>query len=1007
MIHELPDLRNVGIVALDTEENDEGLRAKRGSGWPWHGGWICGVSIAWREGGEIPAFYAPIQHPDSDNFSREQVARWLKDHITAGVKFATLNAVFDWGWLGADLGILMPPAVQIEEVGALAVTVDENLHRYGLDALCEHYGLPGKDEALLRQAVENAGFAPKRKKKINIKDHIGQLPARFVAPYAGTDAVRTLELFEKFNPILDQENTRKAYELDRDLQPMVLEMRRRGIRIDQDAAEQARDLLLSKRDAALAELSSQLGTAVGMEEINGRKWKEKTFEAHGIGYPKTPKGNPSFAAGKSGWMAKHQHWLPQLIAAANKYDAAGSKFIEGHILKHIINGRIHAEIHPFRAEDGGTRSSRFSYSDPPLQQMPIRDPELGPLIRRVFLAEVPEFWAKPDISQQEFRWVVHDAVKLDLPGAREAAEVFRTNPDADFHQVVADMTGLDRDTAKAVNFAKIYGAGIKKMAEMIGKPVAKVQTIVTQYDQKLPFVAKLSAICQEKAARIGYTVLYDGARRHWNLYEVPWIFAKGAGPCEIAEARRRIADPDHAWYGGRLSRANVYTALNAQIQGTAARHTKLWMREVWRAGIVPLLQMHDCLDCSVSSREQAELVAQLGCDCVSAEVPMRVDLKFGRSWGDATHSWEELTGEAAPSKPAFTTIKPAPASGNGTKTVPPRRPAIVIPPKPAIVAPSRAQPIETPPPPPPPIDETETEIDLADLIDEPVPRDRKILCPFHDENTPSMRIYPDHYYCYGCGAWGDHLDWLVEVEGLSDHKAREVLDNWDGPVFTRSAAVDAKQDAQRTTYALTWWDAAREIKGTLAARYLRDVRGINLDVLPDDIGERALRFHPNCVFGQCVTHPCLLALMRDPVSGQPSGIQRSALNANAEKLDRRMLGFAGVVQLWPAGKQLVIGEGLETVLAAATRLDYRGEPLRPAWAALSDGAMERFPVLSGVERLIVLADNDANGVGQAAADACKRRWLEAGRRVALLTPDRPGTDFNDIVLEQQSLEAAS
>ena len=111
-----------------------------------------------------------------------------------------------------------------------------------------------------------------------------------------------------------------------------------------------------------------------------------------------------------------------------------------------------------------------------------------------------------------------------------------------------------------------------------------------------------------------------------------------------------------------------------------------------------------------------------------------------------------------------------------------------------------------------------------------------------------------------------------------------------------------------------------------------------------------------------------------------------------------MLGTAGVVKLWPAGKQLVIGEGLETMLAAATRLHYRDEPLRPAWAALSDGAMKQFPLIDGVERLILLADNDANNAGQIAAEACKRRWLEAGRRVALLMPDRPGTDFNDIVL---------
>ena len=43
-----------------------------------------------------------------------------------------------------------------------------------------------------------------------------------------------------------------------------MEMRRRGIRVDQSAAEQARDYCLQKRDAALTELSEQLGSLVGM-----------------------------------------------------------------------------------------------------------------------------------------------------------------------------------------------------------------------------------------------------------------------------------------------------------------------------------------------------------------------------------------------------------------------------------------------------------------------------------------------------------------------------------------------------------------------------------------------------------------------------------------------------------------------------------------------------------------------------------------------------------------------
>ena len=65
---------------------------------------------------------------------------------------------------------------------------------------------------------------------------------------------------------------------------------------------------------------------------------------------------------------------------------------------------------------------------------------------------------------------------------------------------------------------------------MIGKPLDEVQAIVSQYDAKLPFVAALSTICQEKASRIGFTVLYDGARRHWNLWEVPRLYRQGCRP---------------------------------------------------------------------------------------------------------------------------------------------------------------------------------------------------------------------------------------------------------------------------------------------------------------------------------------------------------------------------------------------------------------------------------------------------------------------------------------------
>ena len=190
--------------------------------------------------------------------------------------------------------------------------------------------------------------------------------------------------------------------------------------------------------------------------------------------------------------------------------------------------------------------------------------------------------------------------------------------------------------------------------------------------------------------------------------------------------------------------------------------------------------------------------------------------------------------------------------------------------------------------------------------------------------------------------------------------------------------------------------------GSIAEQYLDETRHIDVTKLPADI-HRALRFHPRCVFGPGTYLPCLIALMRDPLTDAPVGIQRIALerrNGRIEKIDRRMLGRAGVVKLWPATSTLVVGEGLETVLAAATRIPHPGRPLVPAWAALSSKQLAALPVIPGVERLVLLVDNDSNQEGQTAAARLATRWRAAGRLVVSLMPDTPDTDFNDVVITE-------
>jgi hypothetical protein len=150
--------------------------------------------------------------------------------------------------------------------------------------------------------------------------------------------------------------------------------------------------------------------------------------------------------------------------------------------------------------------------------------------------------------------------------------------------------------------------------------------------------------------------------------------------------------------------------------------------------------------------------------------------------------------------------------------------------------------------------------------------------------------------------------------------------------------------------------------------------------------------------------------MRDALTGEPIGIQRTALelkDGKVCKIDRRMLGCAGVVKLWPVGVQLVVGEGLETVLAAATRIPYLGAPLIPAWAVLSSAKLKALPIIPGVERLVLLVDNDSNQEGQQAAAQLASTWRAHGRLVVPLMPGTPDTDFNDLLMKEDANAAAA
>jgi len=387
----------------------------------------------------------------------------------------------------------------------------------------------------------------------------------------------------------------------------------------------------------LSELSLKLsiGRPIEMGDIQSPAFLRKIFDAENIPYSRTEKGNPSF---KTDEIEKIDHWLPELIVGARKMSDAGEKFIGNYIMNFAHMGRIHSE-----ARSTKTRTTRFAYSDPPLQQMPSRNPEIAGLIRGLFLPEKGQIWGALDYSQQEFRLMVHFAHLCKMQGVEDAVQKYRENPETDFHDLAAELTKLPRRKAKDVNFAKAFGAGKAKFAIMTGMSLEEAAVTMEQYDDELPFISRLSQFCQNRANRNGYIRLIDGARSHFDRWETGWIDREVFNDarardipmhaCGIDEARARLADENHPW-SGRLRRAMTHKAMNSLIQGSAARQTKLCMLQCWREGI-------DELDFSFEKEEEAVRAKEIMVETVRLEVPVVVDAEFGTNWGNAKERKDE------------------------------------------------------------------------------------------------------------------------------------------------------------------------------------------------------------------------------------------------------------------------------------------------------------------------------------------------------------------------------
>lgn len=618
-VSELPSWRDAKRVSVDVESKDPDLK-RLGPG-VRRGGYVVGVSFAIEDG---PAHYVPIRHAGGDNVENpEHAIQYFKDQakiFTGDICGAGIQ--YDLDYL-AEEGIIFREAEWIRDCQIAEPLLDELQLSYSLENIARRRGLPGKDETKLLEAAKAYG--------IDHKAELWKLPARFVAEYGIQDVRLPLQLLRRQEREIDEQELWGVYNLESRLTPVLVKMRRRGIRVDFDRLDQVEKWAEKEEERCLQLVFDNTLVRIAVGDV----WKAgalvHAFHSIGATVPKTDAGNWSV---DKAFLSRINHPVAKAILRARKVNKLRTTFAKS-IREHAVNDRIHCTFNQLRKtdehtdSDEGARYGRLSCVKPNLQQQPSRD-DFAKLWRSIYIPDEGGMWACNDFSQQEPRWLVHFAELTKCTGAKLAADRYRNDPKTDNHtmmaQIIYDLgdngvpTKVQRDNSKIIYLGKCYGMGGAKLAHALGLPTKwiysrrkgckievagdEAQAIIDLFDKRGPFIKELATLCTRQAKKKGYIKTVSGRR------------------CRFPE-------------DGKGSYEWTHAALNRLIQGSSGDQAKTAMIEADRSGYRVQLQVHDELDQTVGAMKEARGLATLMRECVKANVPFKVDTEVGRSWGEA------------------------------------------------------------------------------------------------------------------------------------------------------------------------------------------------------------------------------------------------------------------------------------------------------------------------------------------------------------------------------------
>lgn len=677
----LPSWAEAKRVAIDIETRDPQLKTL-GPG-VRRDGYITGVSFAIEDG---PAFYLPVRHEGGGNLDPRHVFSYLRDQgrLFRG-DLVTANGQYDLDYL-AEVGVRFNPRFY-RDVQIADPLIYELWPSYSLDNIAKRWEMPGKDEGLMVQAARALGIDPKA--------DMWRLHAKFVGAYAEQDVRLPLALIRRQEAEIERQGLQQIYDLESKLMPVLLKMKRRGVRIDHDQLDRVERWSIEQEDKALAEINRRTGAKLTRTETTLTSALVPVLRGAGIQIPKTPTGRDSLTAD---FLDTLNDEIGGLINRARKFNKLRSTFVEGR-REHAINGRVHPSFYQLRSEkpgmmdDGGARYGRLSCSNPNLQQEPARDGEIGPEWRKVYVPEPGAEWACLDFSQQEPRWAVHFAEMVErskwklttsrqtfsAEGAQLAGDTYRTNPKTDNHDMmtklihgVAAWDAWDPDTrkkyrshAKNIFLGLCYGMGGAKLCRDLGLPfewieVERYAQEGRTYDQMMEGIEDPNLPYNHIKVKIPVAGPEGKAIIEQFNQAVPWVMGtarcaqnvaseKGyvktvlGRKCRFPEIRRdrRSIDP-RRWKGRTVLYDWCHKAFNRSIQGSSGDQVKAAMVLADEVGLVTedlsrdsiSLQVHDELDGSFNDRENIKALAEIMLTAVPCSVPHRIDVEVGPNWAE-------------------------------------------------------------------------------------------------------------------------------------------------------------------------------------------------------------------------------------------------------------------------------------------------------------------------------------------------------------------------------------